>query len=339
MDGTKLDGMSDSGDGVPTQQHQQQQVEGMPDGWDISTAPGWGMDGKKLHGMSDGGGGVAIDSWCLTREDFIFLRADVKKAIASGQIRPTEEDNFDVADDKIGPNMYTVCAQYVQPLTQKAGSMSWALMRNPEGLKCDLFITHGWIEGIFELIDKVVHSWPVGNKAAYCRVFSNPQNLDIESLIRIPRESPFAKSLESATHMLVVPNQSTSIYSRLWYVYEAYLAFSMDRVILTATAPIKRRVLRCLAWQCLFFVMGVMADRSLDELQSLYELSAMMLLGFLSKPVHMCKGPDNWWCPKFPLLLAINSLGMFVASGSLGRIWRKLLLNLVLLQKGGCLGP
>jgi hypothetical protein len=215
MDGTKLDGMSDSGDGVPIQQLQQQ-VEGMPDGWGISTAPGWGMDGKKLHGMSDGGGGVAIDSWCLTREDFIFLRADVKKAIASGQIRPTEEDNFDVADDKIGPNMYTVCAQYVQPLTQKAGSMSWALMRNPEGLKCDLFITHGWIEGIFELIDKVVYSWPVGNKAAYCRVFSNPQNLDIESLIRIPRESPFAKSLESATHMLVVPNQSTSIYSRLW---------------------------------------------------------------------------------------------------------------------------
>ncbi|CAE8716958.1 unnamed protein product [Polarella glacialis] len=238
-----------------------------------------------------------------------------------------EADNFDVADNKIGPNMYTVSAQYVQPLAQKAGSMSWALMRNPEGLKCDLFITHGWIEGIFELIDKVVYSWPVGNKAAYCCVFSNPQTLDIASLLRIPRESPFAKSLDSATHMLVVPNQSTSIYSRLWCVYEAYLAFSMDRVILTATAPIRRRVLRCLAWQCLFLVMGLIAGISYHQVDEkkhhkkpVWALPAMMLLGFLSKPVHMCKGPDKWWCPKFPLLLAINSLGMFLASASLGQI-------------------
>ncbi|CAE8592166.1 unnamed protein product [Polarella glacialis] len=277
------------------------------------------MDGKKLHGMSESGGGVAVDSWCVTRADLIFLRAEVKKAIANGQIKPTELDNFDVADHRIGPNMHTLCAQYMQPLTQKAGSMSWALMRNPEGLKCDLFITHGWIEGIFEFIDKVVYSWPVGKKAAYICVLSNPQNLDIASLIQIPRESPFAKSLESATHMLVVPNHSASIYSRLWCVYEAWLAYSMDRVILTATAPIKHDVLRCLRWQCLFLVMGLIVGISITSgCTDLPTLDPMIFLGALAKLVQFCKGPDRWWCPKFPLLLACNCLGSLVAGVALG---------------------
>ncbi|CAE8586127.1 unnamed protein product [Polarella glacialis] len=199
----------------------------MPQGWDMSTAPGWGMDGKELHGMTGKGSGIPIDSWCVSREDLIFLRAEIKKAIAKGEIKPTARDNFDVTDHKFGPNMYTCCDQYFQPLTKKAGSMSWALMRHPEGLKCDVFITHCWIEGIFEFIDKAVNSWPVGKKGAYVCILSNPQNLDIAALIEVPRESPFAKCLDSATHMLVVPNRSTSIYSRLWCVYEAWLASTM----------------------------------------------------------------------------------------------------------------
>ena len=37
--------------------------------------------------------------------------------------------------------------QYIKPVTLKAGKVSWALMQHPDGLDCDLFISHAWQEG------------------------------------------------------------------------------------------------------------------------------------------------------------------------------------------------
>jgi len=34
--------------------------------------------------------------------------------------------------------------QYIKPVTAEAGKMSWALMRNPDGLDCDLFVSD-WV--------------------------------------------------------------------------------------------------------------------------------------------------------------------------------------------------
>eukprot|EP00928_Gymnodinium_smaydae_P031809 TRINITY_DN23228_c0_g1_i1.p1 TRINITY_DN23228_c0_g1~~TRINITY_DN23228_c0_g1_i1.p1 ORF type:complete len:575 (-),score=43.93 TRINITY_DN23228_c0_g1_i1:236-1960(-) len=213
-------------------------ADAIPEGWVLEDAPGWGKDGRELHGMgTKPDAGVPVTSWCVTYEDLVFLRKCVNKAIADGAIYPTDRDQFDKESEDIGPNMYTVCEQYIKPLTKRAGSMSWALMRNPDGLPCDLFITHGWIEGIFEFIDKVLNSWPRGKKACYVCVLSNPQNLDISSLISSPSTSPFAMCLTSASHMLVVPNHYVSIYSRLWCVYEAFLAYKLDKVIVTARPP------------------------------------------------------------------------------------------------------
>jgi len=124
--------------------------------------------------------------------------------------------------------------------------MSWALLRNPAGLKCDLFVTHAWIEGIFELIDKLLSSWPRGKNACYVCALSNPQNLNIAELIKTPKDSPFALCLKSASIMLVVPNHHGSIYSRLWCVYEAWFACELEKVILTAVPPIGPRVVRAL---------------------------------------------------------------------------------------------
>jgi len=39
----------------------------------------------------------------------------------------------------------------------------------------------------------------------------------------------------------VVPNEQASIYTRLWCVYEAFLAYELDKVILTAMSPLTRR--------------------------------------------------------------------------------------------------
>ena len=34
--------------------------------------------------------------------------------------------------------------QYIKPVTAEAGKMSWALMRNPKGLDCHVFVSHAW---------------------------------------------------------------------------------------------------------------------------------------------------------------------------------------------------
>ena len=43
---------------------------------------------------------------------------------------------------------------------------------------------------------------------------SNPQNLDISSMIAVPSESPFAMALRTAKQMLLIPNGQMSIYTR-----------------------------------------------------------------------------------------------------------------------------
>eukprot|EP00438_Fugacium_kawagutii_P031793 Skav230999 [mRNA] locus=scaffold1822:195486:196976:- [translate_table: standard] len=123
-------------------------------------------------------------------------------------------------------------------MTRAAGSVSWALMKHPEGLQCDVFITHAWAEGVYEFVDKVTHSWPRGATAAYVCFLSNPQNLDISDLIQSPRESPFAKALDSSRFVIAVPNHVCSIYSRIWCVYEAFLAYIWDKQIRVAKSPV-----------------------------------------------------------------------------------------------------
>jgi hypothetical protein len=107
---------------------------------------------------------------------------------------------------------------------------------------CDLFVTHGWAEGLYEFVDKVTASWPRGATAAYCCMLANPQTLDIGALLASPSSSPFARALRSAKTVLVVPNRRGSIYGRLWCVYEAFLACSLDKEIYVATPPLGRDV-------------------------------------------------------------------------------------------------
>eukprot|EP00435_Cladocopium_sp_Y103_P074891 s78_g52.t1 len=160
-------------------------------------APTTHLDGEWLHKN------VEMKKWAVSKSDLLQFRRLVMHAIRDGRIKPTERDQFDPKDFTQGPSMYTVTEQlggrsrqYIKPVTKNAGSPSWALMKHPEGIECDLFITHGWAEGVFEFVDKVISSWPMEATGAYVCFLSNPQNLDIGGLIASPQESPFAKSLE-----------------------------------------------------------------------------------------------------------------------------------------------
>ena len=74
------------------------------------------------------------------------------EAIEKGELSEDDEDH--------GPNFYEVNEQYVKPVTLLAGKMSWALMRNPQGVHCEIFISHAWQEGVFEFLEKLRNSWP-----------------------------------------------------------------------------------------------------------------------------------------------------------------------------------
>ena len=118
--------------------------------------------------------------------------------------------------------------------------MSYALWLHPEGLPCQVFVSHAWVEGIFEFALGVESAWPggFGLTNMYCCLLANPQNLDLELFLNVDLvHSPFAKALAKASHLLVVPNSQISIYSRLWCVYEAYLGISMSKICLMPAIP------------------------------------------------------------------------------------------------------
>jgi len=125
------------------------------------------LDGARLHNS------IAPHKWCVTRADLEQFRRLVRRAVLDRRIVPTDGDMFDPTDDVIGPCIYSITDQYIKPVTACAGNPSWALMLHPDGLACDLFNTHSWQEGIYELIDKVMPSWPDGKRHVYICFLSN----------------------------------------------------------------------------------------------------------------------------------------------------------------------
>lgn len=197
--------------------------------------------------------------WCVTRLDLKVLRQEVLRSIQEGDIQVPADgsDDFDPSDETFGPSIYTVNEQYIKPVTSRAGIMSWALMRNPRGLDCDIFISHAWQEGIFEFLAKVRHSWSQHLRHAWCCMLANPQNLNIEALLESPRSSPFALALRASKLVLVVPNRHQSVYTRLWCAYEAYLAQEEGKPILIAKTSKKKHMLLAFAWLLLAAVLGL----------------------------------------------------------------------------------
>ncbi|CAE7255923.1 unnamed protein product [Symbiodinium natans] len=201
---------------------------------------------------------VSPDRWCVNWADLKYLKQEVRQAIKNGEITPPDDgsDDFLGTAENYGPSIYTVTDQHIKPITQRAGKMSWALMRHPEGLDCDVFISHAWQEGIFEFLSKVLHSRPRHARHAWCCMLANPQHLDIAAMLQSPRHSPFAVALEASTTVLVVPNRLCSVYTRLWCAYEAYLAQEQGKIILIARASNWRRVCNAMWYMALAAFVG-----------------------------------------------------------------------------------
>jgi len=269
------------------------------------------------------------------------LRQQVRRAVQEGRIAPTPFDNFDPKDEKVGPSFYTVVEHIIKPATAEA-SVSWALLQHPEGVDCDLFVTHAWAEGIYEFIDKVLASWPFMDRVvpswpfldkvlpymdkvlpsrpfrrrgAWICTLSMPQNSDIAALICAPASSPFAEGLRAASEVLVVPNRRVKVYTRLWCVYEAHLAKKVGKRIVTAVRSHLGGAARAVATAALFCPIGVFLGKvsSLqgdwkDEHSSswrandVFSMTVWLLMAVSLIVKHSC------------LRMAVNFLGVLVAS-------------------------
>mmetsp|Transcript_44978 Transcript_44978/g.79734 ORF Transcript_44978/g.79734 Transcript_44978/m.79734 type:complete len:664 (-) Transcript_44978:209-2200(-) len=205
---------------------------------------------------------IPATRWCIDIHGLNYFEEEVKKNLEDGALFPIREckgfpksQKFDAPE--VGPNIYEVVEHYIKPFTAQQGGMSWALWWNCSRQKednwwhednggelfdCDVFATHAWAEGVFEFIGKVKRSWPIDATRIYICFLANPQNEGgIAEILKNPDidQSPFAQCLTTAKHFLVIPNQSVSIYERLWCVFEAHKAIDkgIDIRIPTLASP------------------------------------------------------------------------------------------------------
>eukprot|EP00929_Paragymnodinium_shiwhaense_P073241 TRINITY_DN3726_c0_g2_i1.p1 TRINITY_DN3726_c0_g2~~TRINITY_DN3726_c0_g2_i1.p1 ORF type:complete len:610 (-),score=45.74 TRINITY_DN3726_c0_g2_i1:86-1915(-) len=282
--------------------------------------------------------------WCITREDLDFFEKEVKQLWKSGQI-PDDPDpalcNPYHDDPKIGPNLYRVNECYIKPKTREAGGMSWALMRNPGGLECDVFATHAWVEGVFEFTRKVRRAWPRDAKHIYICFLANPQNSDISQLLSgSVLDSPFARALSLAKYMLVIPNNQKSIYSRLWCVLEAWIAVlatearGLTIIVPRDVAPdaVAEYLTPGLIWFLLgFFVVSHLADTYANDFITYFGPSQWLVLAVLSSKTM--RSFWRWFWPTFRLRVVtvatwsirIAYFELFLSGSAGGMAW--LLLN------------
>jgi len=198
--------------------------------------------------------------WCVTIDQLKRFVIEVRKEWRAGGIPDSLlYSNDRHHDPRHGPNMYQVNEHFVKPLTRAAGGMSYALMLHPRGLSCEVFISHAWAEGVFEFADAVLRAWPLGKWNLYCCLLANPQNLDISELLDVaPSVSPFADALKVASHVVVVPNSTVAVYTRLWCVYEAYLATRLQKVFLMPARAEKNKARNAFGrWLLTPVVLGV----------------------------------------------------------------------------------
>ena len=262
---------------------------------------------------------VPADKWCVTFNEFLEFVEDVRFAWELGQIGGIPASSN---DSERGPNLYLVNEHYVKPTTLAKGGMSYALWLHPEGLPCQVFVSHAWVEGIFEFVLGVESAWPggFGLRNMYCCLLANPQNLDLELFLNVDLvHSPFAKALAKASHLLVVPNSQISIYSRLWCVYEAYLGISMSKICLMPAIPSHRlqraSLLRLLLAPllCGFVVGGLWRFLIMPRFGKAGVLEILLFSGLLSlvATVSAMIPPQLKMCMR--TLLAVHGLAAWLA--------------------------
>lgn len=125
------------------------------------------------------------------------------------------------------PSAYDVVRDIIRPQTEtQAAGVSYALHLNPDGMRASTFVSHAWAAGFKHSCENIIaENLADGIWLCYC---ANPQfwdNEDLDSLLGAnPFHSPFAIALNHAPQVIVMRNDRLNLYSRLWCVFELFLA-------------------------------------------------------------------------------------------------------------------
>jgi len=156
-------------------------------------------------------------TWCVTPDQFFAFLDEV-------HARYPDED----------PSAYKVVNEIIKPMTAMSGE-SYALMLNPEGVPVKHFITHAWGEGVKSFGESLrgalsrdeTGSADEPNGLWIC-FLANPQTWKSRQLERLLGAnvwlSPFASAIEKAADVIAVRNANINMYSRLWCVFELFVA-------------------------------------------------------------------------------------------------------------------
>lgn len=127
--------------------------------------------------------------------------------------------------------------EYNALVPKPPAKVSWALMLNPSGCECDLFVSHAWLECLYEFYRYLTRQWPSERVAAYICFLANPQNINPALFLGdAPDLSPFARALNGNGMRLciIVANSTVPLHSRLWCVYEAFIASRLPLMVVIA---------------------------------------------------------------------------------------------------------
>lgn len=123
--------------------------------------------------------------------------------------------------------MHDINSEIVKPLCARVNN-SYALYLNPNGLPCHTFITHCWDEPFVDFVDSIekVYQTHVDKPNLWICTFALHQETSaIQEELDTPlEESPFVRALMAAREFVVVRNQTTDLYSRIWCVCELMYA-------------------------------------------------------------------------------------------------------------------
>eukprot|EP00438_Fugacium_kawagutii_P002797 Skav225641 [mRNA] locus=scaffold1716:275274:276818:+ [translate_table: standard] len=210
-------------------------------------------DAKQLQRTHGGFAGAAClheqisaSRWGITMTGVDDFMEKVTGAWLRGELSNTGSYSRSKFDDALmGPNIYQVCEQVIKPMTADLSLMmpgvSWALKQSLTGAEVLHFISHAWAEGVFEfhrLLKLAWTNWGIPHDAAaYICFLSNPQNLDIGSMLASINTSPFHVALNHMPtdgKVILIATENAPIHMRLWCVFEAYTAMELEMdVILT----------------------------------------------------------------------------------------------------------
>ncbi len=133
-------------------------------------------------------------------------------------------------DDKM--TMYDVIDTIVKPKTAGTG-MGYALYLNKEKpIRAKVMISHAWGENYIQFLSALNQS---GNQGPFwvcaMSIYQNEDIKDVtieKQLGPNPQFGPFSSVLKQADSMIAIMTSSCDIYTRLWCVYEIFVAISLN---------------------------------------------------------------------------------------------------------------